>query len=154
MSNTSAVAALNQRILQEVGADWRKPCLLFLKGKSVAQSTALIRDFVRERYLDLAVGVVRSGAAVAPVILEDPSLCLFHDLWSAALRQAGYRVQTILMVRNPLEVAAALKTSHRLGINKTQQAWLHHNLTLLTTAPHNQDLIVVPYAALLQPVSD
>lgn len=154
VEHSSAVAALNQRILQEIGADWRKPCLLFLKGKSVAQSTALIRDFVRERYLDLAVGVVRSGAAVAPVILEDPSLCLFHDLWSAALRQAGYRVQTILVVRNPLEVAAALKTSHRLGISKSLQAWLHHNLSLLTTAPHDQDLIVVPYAALLQPVGD
>ena len=151
VEHSSAVVALNQRILQEIGADWRKPSLLFLRGKGVAESTPLIRAFIQQRYLDLAVGIVRSGAGAAPVILEDPGLCLFHDLWSAALRQAGYRVHTVLVARNPLEVSAALKTTHRLAINKSQQAWVQHNLTLLTTAKRDQDLIVVPYPDLLQP---
>ncbi len=151
VEHSSAVTALNQRILQEIGADWRKASLLFLRGKSVAESTPPIRASIQERYLDLAMGIVRSGAGAAPAILEDPGLCLLHDLWSAALRQAGYRVLTVLAVRNPLEVAAALKTTHRLAIGKTQQAWVQHNLTLLTTAPRDQDLIVVPYPDLLQP---
>ncbi len=151
VEHSSAVVALNQRILQEIGADWRKPALLFLRGKSVADSIPPIRAFIQERYLDLAVGIVRSGAGAAPVILEDPGLCLFHDLWSAALRQAGYRVHTVLVARNPLEVAAALKTTHRLAISKTQQAWVQHNLTLLTTASRDQDLVVVAYPDLLQP---
>ena len=32
--------------------------------------------------------------------------------------------QTVLAMRNPLEVAAALNTSHRLASNKALQAWV------------------------------
>jgi hypothetical protein len=148
---STAVARLNRRILEEIGSDGHNPRLPLLPDKSVAEGTALIRDFLRDRYLDLAVSIVRNAAATAPVILEDPCLCLFHDLWHAALRQAGYRVRTVLAARNPLGVAATLKASHRLTAAGASQLWVRYNLALLTSATRDEDLIAVQHADLLKP---
>jgi hypothetical protein len=148
---STAVAALNRRMLEEIGSDWHSPRLLFLPGKSIAESTPVIRDSIQARYLDLAVSIICGAGATAPLILEDPCLCLFSDLWRAALRHAGYRVRTVLAARNPLEVAAALRASHRLPANGALKVWVRYNLTLLTSAPCDQDLIVEQYGDLLKP---
>ena len=90
LGQSSAVAGLNRRILQELGSGWGRPGLFYAQGKGVAESAPLIRAMTRDRYLELALGVLRTGSARGELlILQDPSLCLLHDLWDTALRATG-----------------------------------------------------------------
>jgi hypothetical protein len=148
-----AVAGLNRRVLQELGSSWSKPCLLFLRGKGAVESAPLIRQAIRERYLQSAVGILSSGATgIGPTVLEDPGICPLRDLWDAALRELGYSARIVHIFRNPLEVAASLKERHGLLQTTTLQLWVHYNLAALT-AQGQQDPLVVPYADVVNPDS-
>jgi hypothetical protein len=150
---SSAVAGLNRRILQDLGSSWSKPGVLFLRGKGGADSAPLIRAAIRERYRELALGILRSGADRGTVILEDPGLCLLRDLWEAALLETGHVPRTVHVHRNPLEVAASLKESHGLGNARSLQLWVQHNLAALTVAQDRESLLVVPFADVMDPGS-
>jgi len=150
---SGAIAGLNRRVLQELGASWSKPCLLFLRGKGAVESAPLIREAIRERYLHSAVGILRSGATdIRPTMVEDPGICPLRDLWDAALRELGYSARVVHIFRNPLEVAALLKERHGLLQSAALQLWVHHNLAGLT-APGQHDPLVVPYAEVVNPES-
>lgn len=152
IEQSSAVAGLNRRILQDLGSAWSRPDVFFVQGKGVPDSAPLIRTLIRERYLDLAVGLLRSGfPAAKPIILEDPCLCLLHDLWDAALRQAGRELRTVHVFRNPLEVAAALKASQGFPYSRTLQLWVRYNIAALTAAQGPRTPLVVAFSDLLDP---
>ena len=148
-----AIAGINRRILQEIGSAWSNPGALFLRGKSIRGSTPLIRDAIRAHYLQTATGILRSGSSGTGIaILEDPCLCLLHDLWAAALEETGHRGRTVHVFRNPLEVAASLRDSHGLVQSRTLQMWVHYNLAALTAQARDYPL-VVSYAELINPDS-
>lgn len=70
---STAIAGVNRRILQDLGSAWNKSSVLFLRGKSIADSAPLIRDSIRKRYRELALSILRSAPGGEAVILEDPA---------------------------------------------------------------------------------
>jgi hypothetical protein len=148
------IGGLHRRIQQDLGSEWSKPALLFLRGKGIADSRPLIRERVRERYREQVLGVLRNNADGGPLILEDPNLCLLHDLWETVLRETGYRPRTVLVFRNPLEVAASLKQSHGLPNSRTLQLWVHYNLAALSAPRDGQAPLVIAYHDVMDPAGD
>jgi hypothetical protein len=145
-----AIAGISRRILQELGTSWRKPSALFLRGKSIGDSTPLIRDAIRDHYLQWAVAVLRSGSSGSgTVILEDPCICVLSDLWDMAVRELGFQGRTVHVFRNPIEVATLLKETDDLSHPATLQLWTHYNLAALTQCRHYP--LIVPYSDLVSP---
>jgi hypothetical protein len=127
--------------------------VLFLRGKGVTESAPVIADAIRQRYLRAAVGILRSGTADGPLILEDPGLCLLRDLWQAALQELGLSVRALHIFRNPLEVAASLKESQGLPHSRTLQLWVHYNLAALNLRSGEEHPLVQCYGELMDPTS-
>ena len=152
LGQSSAVAGLNRRILQELGSGWGRPGLFYAQGKGVAESAPLIRAMTRDRYLELALGVLRTGSARGELlILQDPSLCLLHDLWDTALRATGHDIRTVHVFRHPLEVAASLHAGHNFPNTKSLQLWVQYNLASLSTLPDHPAPIVISSRDVMQP---
>ena len=68
---------------------------------------------------------------VAPnpvALVKDPRICHTLPLWEAPLAQAGYAVTAVMMLRNPLEVAASLHTRDQMPTQVGLQLWLRYTL--------------------------
>jgi len=72
---------------------------------------------------------VSSHVLPHPVALvKDPRICHTLPLWQAPLAQAGYTTVAILMLRNPLEVAASLQARDQMPTQVGLQLWLRYTL--------------------------
>ena len=63
-----------------------------------------------------------------PGIIKDPRISRMFPLWEAAAREFGARISTVIMVRNPLEVAESLAYRDKIGIEYSILLWLRHLL--------------------------
>jgi len=63
-----------------------------------------------------------------PGIIKDPRISRMFPLWEAAAREFGARISTVIMVRNPLEVAKSLAYRDKIGIEHSILLWLRHLL--------------------------
>lgn len=72
---------------------------------------------------------VRNHVLPHPVALvKDPRICHTLPLWQAPLAQAGYTTVAVLMLRNPLEVAASLQARDQMPTQVGLQLWLRYTL--------------------------
>ncbi len=72
---------------------------------------------------------VSSHVIPHPVALvKDPRICHTLPLWEAPLAQAGYTSVALLMLRNPLEVAASLQARDQMPSQVGLQLWLRYTL--------------------------
>ncbi len=127
------VVRLNERILFELGSGWDRPPLLYVPGKTPLESAADIDALVIARYLQDAVAALRASYGdERRIVLKDPRIALFPALWDLALREAGFTPTYVLIVRNPLEVAASLNVRNNLGRPRSLQLWQRYNLSALT----------------------
>ncbi len=73
--------------------------------------------------------VVREEFGESPFfVVKDPRVCRLVPFWKEVLKEAGAEVGFVLLVRNPLEVAASLKKSQGTHETKSQILWLQHFL--------------------------
>ena len=61
-------------------------------------------------------------------LIKDPRICHTLPLWQAPLAQAGYTTVAVLMLRNPLEVAASLQARDQMPTQVGLQLWLRYTL--------------------------
>jgi hypothetical protein len=145
------ITSLNTSILDELGAGWDQPKLLFTPGASIETSRDRILGWIRERHLAAAEdALAQSYDGEARIVVKDPRICLLTDLWETALAQSGYEATYLLIHRNPLEVARSLKARDNIGAARAQQLWLHYNLGALGALARQERGCVVAYSDLLE----
>lgn len=132
------IVEFNDQILNAAGTTWFQP----LRPGSGYEPDAVDRDRARVM-LD---GVI-AEAWPLPVVLKDPRIGLLLDLWMPLL--AG-RFAPVLVVRNPLEVAASLAARDGSPLPFALAAWELHMAEILRRLRDSR-VTVAPYAALTTP---
>jgi hypothetical protein len=123
------VVRLNNRILESVRSEWSTPGLFAIRGTLPSDRAEEIDAAVRERHIEAAVACIeQSFAGLDRIVLKDPRVCLFPELWEEALTRAGYAVKRALIHRNVFEVAESLKRRNGIGLHRAVQLWLRYNL--------------------------
>jgi hypothetical protein len=114
------IVDIHDEILASAGSYWhdvsRFPSSWF--------ASDLARQF-RERIL----AVLQEDFGDSPLfVIKDPRLCRLVPLWLSILDDFGADPLFVLLVRNPLEVAASLKARDGFSAAKSMLLWLQHFL--------------------------
>lgn len=91
------ITDLNKKVLIEVGISWYGPSLAIVPVPVTPTLSASISNRVR------AIFGERS-----PIAMKDPRLCVLLDVYVSSLREMGYEVHCVRMLRDPVEVAESL----------------------------------------------
>ena len=59
----------------------------------------------------------------SPIVIKDPRVAVLGGFWRRALEAAGYEPRYVIMVRNPLEVAASLTARNGFSREKALMLW-------------------------------
>jgi hypothetical protein len=115
------VVAIHDRLLAGHGYVWDDP---FIPQRICDTHTEATRTASAE-----ITAFVSQHVAPNPVALvKDPRICHTLPLWEAPLTQAGYTIAAIMMLRNPLEVAASLNVRDQMPTQVGLQLWLRYTL--------------------------
>jgi hypothetical protein len=129
---SSAVVALNDTILSDMGATWDWPAPFICRGLTLVRCGEFVADFTCARYRDRAAAVLaKSFRSAGAIVVKDPRLCLLPELWVRALEDLGYRPRLAFIYRNPFEVAASLNRRNQLSLEQGLRLWLYYNLSVL-----------------------
>jgi hypothetical protein len=129
------IVELNDEILRDAGATWFRPP----RVDSGWELGALDRSRAAaafERLLGEAGGV--------PVVLKDPRIGVLLDLWRPLVEG---RLATVLVIRDPLDVALSLSKRDGSPLPFALAAWELHMAELLRRF-HCARVTIAPYAAL------
>jgi hypothetical protein len=111
---------LHDRMLAEAGSrwdDWR------------AFDTASLPDDRRQHYRDEIARIVTEEYGEAPlIVLKEPRISRFVPLYAEILADLGFDVRYVLMLRNPLAVAASLAQRNGFTPAFSMLLWLRHEL--------------------------
>ena len=114
------VVSLNDRILESAGSCWNDWGPLNQDWRK-----AQVRDDMCARATD----VIRAHAALGPLFaIKDPRLCRLADIWFEAMDDAGVEPVSLVLLRNPGEVAASLAHRDLMTPAYGQMLWLRHVL--------------------------
>jgi len=114
------VYQLHEELFQATGRAW---------DDLTAPSTGWQGSPAAQPWADRAAEVLeKEFDGPGPFVLKDPRMCRLLPLWRRALRQAGTHPACVLVVRNPLDVAASLGRAHGTGPRHALLLWLHHFL--------------------------
>lgn len=136
-----AVIGLNDSLLAAGAAHWHT---LF----HALPATETLIERARPEFQDLLRQVFDEAPSIA---IKDPRLCRLLPVWRTLLREAGYRVGYLVMVRDPLACADSL--ARRDGFEPLKGLWLwglHLFEALGAVDPaesilvHYEDLIAAP----------
>ena len=138
---SAKLVALQEEILASLDSaadDWR-PLNGNWRDPDVAAGFAgRIRQAIEEEF------------GTAPLfVLKDPRLCRNLPFWMSALESANIRSAPLIIVRNPLEVAASLQAHDGTIAEKSMLMWLRHYLDAEYETRH-LPRNVVTYDALLE----
>jgi hypothetical protein len=114
------VANLNDEILQALDSEW--------DDVFAFRPRQYLSNFDRF-YFGRAIDVVEqefNGAEV--IVLKDPRVSVLTAFWERVLREAGYKTNYVIMVRNPLEVAESLRERDGFPREKSLLLWSSYML--------------------------
>jgi glycosyltransferase involved in cell wall biosynthesis len=109
------IVEIHDEMLAAAGSSWDDPAefsLTWLDSPAAQPFASRLRRSFAESF---------SGSSLT--LLKDPRICQFVPLWTSILESMGIEPLFVLPVRNPLEVAASLKTrseqdsSNELGVS-------------------------------------
>jgi len=108
----------HDNLLAELGSDWKDWRRLTLGRKTSRQfknAADVFTDTLLAEYPNTDLGVIK-----------EPRICRFAQPYMETLEAGGTKLHTLIMVRNPLEVAASLK--ERDGVDRLDglYLWLTH----------------------------
>ena len=129
------VVELNDAILREADAIWYRPPRPGSDWRASAIERAQARD---------ALETVRAEAGPQPTVVKDPRICVLLDLWLPLLAE---QYVPVLVIRDPLEVAASLEKRDGTPLTFALGAWELLWTELLPWIDASR-VTVVPYAAL------
>ncbi|HEX9668772.1 MAG TPA: glycosyltransferase [Thermoanaerobaculia bacterium] len=114
------LAGINDEILAAAGSSWDD-----LSEVSPSwYGSALARHYERR-----AVDFLEREFARSPLfVVKDPRLCRLAPFWLSACERFGADPRFVLVLRNPLEVAASLKKRGDVPASKAMVLWLRYAL--------------------------
>lgn len=118
---SSGLFALNDSFMEELGSRWDALEPL-PQGWQYGEATARWRGRVLRHLCQAYAG------ASAPVI-KDPRLCILLGGLSPWLESGALRVEMLLTLRDPFEVARSLETAQNLPSSDGLRLWLHYVLS-------------------------
>lgn len=133
--------ALNERLLQHLGAGWDMPDL---PGGWEARGD--LEPF-REEAVQLIQRMGSSMNGNATWGWKDPRNSITVQFWESLL--PGLRV--IVCVRNPLQVAASLQRRNNLSFAASCRLWLRYYRNLLDAVPEQNRLVILYEKFLVDP---
>ena len=114
------VRAHDRELLEPKGRRWHDvawlPRTWFQSGEAAAF----------KRRLTAAYRAEFGSARMA--VLKDPRICRLLPLWLPLIRELPADPYAVILVRNPLEVAASLQARDRMSLRKALSIWLRHFL--------------------------
>ncbi|MFZ4683033.1 MAG: hypothetical protein ACOYMS_11055, partial [Terrimicrobiaceae bacterium] len=116
----SGLAALHERFLTVAGSSWHDVAPL-IAGWKDGEGSAWFRDQLKEI-------LQRCGSTTTLTSFADPNLCKLLPLWLPVLDELGLEPAYTIISRNPLAVAAELKTSNGLDEPTSHLLWVQHML--------------------------
>jgi hypothetical protein len=109
------VQVFNDKILEELDSSWDD-----LFGPRRGPKWRLAAD----RFVPAAVDIIRSNwSDSTTIVFKEPRTAILLDVWLAALGSEGYRTSFVIMVRNPIEVAASLRARDKISKNSSLVLW-------------------------------
>lgn len=108
---------LNDRYLGRNNSSWYDPSLTGVHVQDRAAFSAEIVGFLR-----------RSFGEEPVVILKEPRILSFFELWLRAIETAGFTIKVVHIFRHPDEVVASLRARDGLASEHAQVLWLKYNL--------------------------
>ena len=109
------VARINDQILAHYGSAWDD----VFSGAQQPFANGIDEALVAEAAA--AIGTLYGPSPL--IVLKDPRVSVLGRFWRAALEQAGYAPRYVVMVRNPLEVAASLAKRNGFSREKSLLLW-------------------------------
>lgn len=112
---SKTVTDLNDEILQALDSEW--------DDVFAFRPREYLSNFDRF-YLGRALELLElefNGAET--IVLKDPRISVLTNFWERVLREAGYAIHYVLMVRNPLEVAESLRVRNGFPREKSLLLW-------------------------------
>lgn len=97
--------------------DWREFDAAWYDTPACRAFATRLRTFLEEHFRDARL-----------IVLKDPRVCRFYRLWDSVLDEAGMEALPVLHLRNPLEVAASLRSRDGIGLQNACLIWLRHVL--------------------------
>jgi hypothetical protein len=110
---------IHDAMLEALGSRWDddRPLALDVDDPRVRPYRDELRGFLHANF-----------AGVGDFIVKDPRICRFVPLWLWLLRDSGAVPHVALIVRNPVEVAASLRTRDLIPPSLSYSLWLRHVL--------------------------
>jgi hypothetical protein len=117
----SEVVAIHEQLFADL--QFRHDTYLGIAEAQLHSEAAII---ARDRLLHFVESAFSADDAI--VVIKDPRICRLVPLWQQVLERAGFEINIVLPIRNPLEVACSLQVRNGYHINKGLLMWLRHVL--------------------------
>ena len=118
------VADLNERILQDLDSSWYD---VFGPRRFRQKKIPL------DKYLPEARFVIKENYKERNfVVLKEPRVSIFLDLWIEALRQEGFDIYFVVMIRSPAEIAESLRIRDGFVSNRSNILWATYMLACVS----------------------
>ncbi len=113
----SVVQAFNETLLVQNGFDWDDVFFDFEMLDASLFSSAV----------NTAVQILTREFIVHDVFaIKDPRLCLLFPIWAQACKQLKIQISTVIVNRNPLEIAKSLEKRNGFTIQKSVSLWFEY----------------------------
>ncbi len=138
---TRSVVQLNEEILGSLGSQWK-----MAEGIPDAWLESEACQGFEEKGLALLQEEYEGNG---PFLIKDPRICILAEFWIKLVKQFNASPFAVIISRNPLEIAASLKTRDDLSLPHTTLLWLKH---VLEAERHTRDIgrCFVTYDQLLE----
>jgi hypothetical protein len=110
------VLNFHEELLQRANTDWQDPNPL-AKNKFIQENKVVIEESIKELLSKLLITEQITA-------LKEPRTSILLDLWSPALNEYPGRINVVLTVRHPSEVAASLARRDGLNIIAGLHLWI------------------------------
>ena len=136
----SVVQAFNETLLVQNGFDWDDVFFDFEMLDASLFSSAV----------NTAVQILTREFIVHDVFaIKDPRLCLLFPIWAQACKQLKIQISTVIVNRNPLEIAKSLEKRNGFTIQKSVSLWFEY-LSKAELYSRETNRIVIEYGELVE----
>ena len=134
------IMELHDEILASVGSAWDDPNTVpdeWFKSKECEEYKHKIIELLRNEYQSTSL-----------IVFKDPRVCRLVPLWLDIFTDLRAEPYFVIMLRNPLEVAASLQRRNSFDYGKSLCLWLQH-LILVEKDTRHENRLLFTYEQLL-----
>jgi hypothetical protein len=82
--------------------------------------------------------------------IKDPRICLLYVFWEQVLHELNFEINTVIIYRDPLEVAHSLNKRDNLDLNYSILLWFKHFIYAERMSRNSENRIIISYNSLIE----